>query len=48
MSIRMEQKEITKIDNIGHQLTTDVNYRKSIWVRFIKGIKEFKMINKGD
>ncbi len=44
----MKQKEITKIDNIGHQLITDVNYRKSIWVRFIKGIKEFKMINKGD
>ena len=23
-------------------------YRKEIWVKFVKGIKEFKMINKGD
>ena len=44
----MKQKEITHINNIGHQLTTDVNFRKSIWVKFVKGIKEFKMINKGD
>ena len=44
----MKQREITNIDNIGHQLTTDVNFRKSIWVKFVKGIKEFKMINKGD
>ena len=44
----MKQKELKQIDNIGYQLTTDVNYRKSIWVKFVKGIKEFKMINKGD
>ena len=37
-----------EINNIGHQITTDVNFRKTIWVNFIKGIKEFKMINKGD
>ena len=41
-------KRKTQIDEIGHQLTTDVNFRKSIWVKFVKGIKEFKMINKGD
>lgn len=44
----MKPKELKQADNIGHQLTTDVNYRKSIWVKFVKGIKEFKMINKGD
>lgn len=44
----MEHKELKQVDNIGHQLTTDVNYRRSIWVKFVKGIKEFKMINKGD
>ena len=42
----MSKEEVLK--NIGHQLTTDVNFRKSIWVKFVKGIKEFKMINKGD
>ena len=36
------------LKDIGHQLTTDVNFRKTIWVKFVKGIKEFKMINKGD
>ena len=42
----MSEEEV--LTNIGHQLTTDVNFRKSIWVKFVKGIKEFKMINKGD
>ena len=42
----MNKEEI--LTNIGHQITTDVNFRKSIWVKFVKGIKEFKMINKGD
>ena len=36
------------LKDIGHQITTDVNFRKTIWVKFVKGIKEFKMINKGD
>ena len=50
----MESKELYDtskekvLTNIGHQLTTDVNFRKFIWVKFVKGIKEFKMINKGD
>ena len=50
----MENKELNDmikeevLTNIGHQITTDVNFRKSIWVKFVKGIKEFKMINKGD
>ena len=38
----MKPKELKQADNIGHQLTTDVNYRKSIWVKFVKGIKELK------
>ena len=42
----MSKEEV--LTNIGHQITTDVNFRKSIWVKFVKGIKEFKMINKGD
>ena len=32
----MKPKELKQADNIGHQLTTDVNYRKSIWVKFVK------------
>ena len=34
-----DQNVIKTIDNIGHQLTTDVNFRKTIWVNFVKGIK---------
>ena len=45
---KIDQKEKTLVDEIGHQITTDVNFRKTIWVKFVKGIKEFKMINKGD
>ena len=49
--MKKELNEMSKeevLTNIGHQITTDVNFRKSIWVKFVKGIKEFKMINKGD
>ena len=44
----IDQKEKVLMDEFGHQITTDVNFRKTIWVKFVKGIKEFKMINKGD
>ncbi len=40
--------ESNKYEYIGRQLATDANWRKSIWVKFVKGIKKFKMINKGD
>ena len=44
----IDQKEKVLMDEFGHQITTEVNFRKTIWVKFVKGIKEFKMINKGD
>ena len=34
----MEDEKI-QVDEIGHQITTDVNFRKSIWVKFVKEIK---------
>ena len=40
--------ESNKYEFIGRQLATDANWRKSIWVKFVKGIKKFKMINIGD
>ena len=46
--MEFDQKNTKQFDEIGHQITTDVNFRKTIWVNFIKGIKEFKMIKKGD
>ena len=35
----MNKKESSLIDKFGHEITTDVNFRKTIWVKFVKGIK---------
>ena len=42
----LSKKEPTPIVNWRQQLAK--TYRKEIWVKFVKAIKEFKMINKGD
>lgn len=41
-----KNKELTESEKIEKSITT--TYRKSIWSNFIKGIKEFKMIEDGD
>lgn len=41
-----KKKELTESEKIEKSIT--ITYRKSIWANFIKGIKEFKMIEEGD
>ena len=41
-----EEKELPRYKEIEHSITS--TFRKSIWLKFVEGINEFKMIEDGD
>ena len=46
MQLKLEKFKLERYEEIERSIIT--NYRKKIWTKFIKGIKEFDMIQDGD
>ena len=46
MQLKGEKFKLERYEEIERSIIT--NYRKKIWTKFIKGIKEFDMIQDGD